>query len=52
MLRAVTIQKHLKTAGKPNYIDYETYIKKDFILKSKQQKLINEFLNTKYCLNK
>ena len=43
--------KAFENAGKPNYIDYETYIK-DFIPKSKQQKLINKFLNTKYCLNK
>tara|TARA_Y100001958_G_C20882014_1_gene311869 strand:- start:219 stop:419 length:201 start_codon:yes stop_codon:yes gene_type:complete len=49
---ACNYSKAFENAGKPNYIDYETYIKKDFIPKSKQQKLINEFLNTKYCLNK
>ena len=37
---------------KPKYIDYESYTKKDFIPESKNQELINNFLNAKYCLNK
>ena len=44
--------KAYEDAGKPKYIDYETYIKKDFIPESKNQELINNYLNTKYCLNK
>ena len=44
--------KAFENAGKPPYIDYETYIKEDFVPYSKQQELIHKYLNTKYCLNK
>lgn len=44
--------KAYEDAGKPKYIDYETYIKKDFIPESKQEALIHNYINTKYCLNK
>ena len=44
--------KAYEDAGKPKFIDYEIYTKKNFIPESKNQKLINDFLNAKYCLNK
>ena len=44
--------KAYEDAGKPKYIDYETYIKKDFTPQSKQEALIHNYINTKYCLNK
>tara|TARA_A100001011_G_scaffold333174_1_gene360755 strand:+ start:83 stop:283 length:201 start_codon:yes stop_codon:yes gene_type:complete len=49
---ACDYSKAFENAGKPTYIDYETYIKEDFVPDSKQQELIHKYLNTKYCLNK
>tara|TARA_B100000989_G_scaffold257520_1_gene207097 strand:+ start:313 stop:513 length:201 start_codon:yes stop_codon:yes gene_type:complete len=49
---ACNYSKAFENAGKPSFIDYEIYLKKDFITESKQQELIHDFLNTRYCLNK
>ena len=39
-------------AGKPKYIDYEHYTKRDFIPTTQNEISINNYLNTEYCLNK
>ena len=44
--------KAYKEAGIPRYIDYEKYIKKNFVAETKKDLLIDAYLKTKYCLNK
>jgi len=44
--------KAYERAGKPLQIDYESYIKRDYIPATKKQRLILEYLQTTYCLNK
>jgi hypothetical protein len=39
-------------AGKPKYIDYEKFIKKDFKPITTKDILIDFYLKTKYCLKK
>ena len=44
--------KAYEAAGMPRYIDYEKYIKKNFLDDTKQDILIDAYLEKKYCLNK
>jgi len=44
--------KAYEEAGMPRYIDYEKYIKKNFVAETKQDLLVDAYLKTKYCLNK
>ncbi len=44
--------KAYEEAGMPRYIDYEKYIKKNFLDDTKQDILIDAYLEKKYCLNK
>ena len=46
---ACNYSKAYENAGKPTYIDYETYVKKDFIPKTDQEELILKFLQTSVC---
>jgi|TARA_A100001011_G_scaffold100020_1_gene105388 hypothetical protein len=39
-------------AGKPLFIDYESYIKKGFQPQNEKEKKILNYLTTTYCLNK
>ena len=39
-------------AGKPLFIDYESYIKKGFQPQNEKEKSIKKYLTTTYCLNK
>ena len=39
-------------AGKPLFIDYESYTKRGFAPRNKKEKKILEYLTTTYCLNK
>ena len=49
---ACDYSKAYENAGKPTFIDYETYVKKDFIPKTEQEELILKYLNTCYCEKK
>jgi len=44
--------KAFEEAGKPQYIDFEKFIAKDFEPISNEEILIHKYLNTKYCLKK
>ena len=44
--------KAYEDAGKPLFIDYEVYVKKGFIPETNEQKLIQDYLKTPYCLKK
>ena len=45
---ACDYSKAYENAGKPTFIDYETYVKKDFIPKTEQEELILKYLHTCY----
>ena len=49
---ACDYSKAYENAGKPTFIDYETYVKKDFIPKTEQEELILKYLHTCYCEKK
>jgi len=39
-------------AGKPRFIDYESYVKKGFVPATNKEKSILAYLKTTYCLKK
>ena len=49
---ACDYSKAYEDAGKPLFIDYESYIKKDFCPTSAEERAIHKYLNTPYCLKK
>jgi|TARA_B110000238_G_scaffold91075_1_gene99793 hypothetical protein len=49
---ACNFTKAYQDAGKPRFIDYERYVKGDFIPSSEKEKKILKFINTTYCSSK
>ena len=52
MLWEIDNSKSFQDAGKPNFIDYESYIKKGIQPQNEKEKSILKYLTTNYCLNK
>ena len=52
MLWEIDNSKLFQDVGKPNFIDYESYIKKDFAPLNEKEKNLLKYLTTTYFINK